>query len=122
MKLVLWDIDHTLIATRGVGRELFGKAFEEVTGTVMSEQAIVDGIAKGSTWCVIGMTWASDGGFELELTQAESDSRLSSCAQREASALPCQTVTLCALSTSGGMTSCATRPRRNVTSWGESGE
>lgn len=46
MKLVLWDIDHTLIATRGVGRKLFGKAFEEVTGTVMREQAIVDGMTE----------------------------------------------------------------------------
>ncbi|XQE77675.1 HAD family hydrolase [Streptomyces microflavus] len=46
MKLVLWDIDHTLIATRGVGRELFGIAFEEVTGTVMREHAIVDGMTE----------------------------------------------------------------------------
>ncbi|MFE9016678.1 HAD family hydrolase [Streptomyces cyaneofuscatus] len=46
MKLVLWDIDHTLIATRGVGRELFGKAFEEVTGVAMREQAIVDGMTE----------------------------------------------------------------------------
>ncbi|CAM5734534.1 Haloacid dehalogenase OS=Streptomyces microflavus OX=1919 GN=Smic_78820 PE=4 SV=1 [Streptomyces microflavus] len=46
LKLVLWDIDHTLIATRGVGRKLFGKAFEEVTGTVMREQAIVDGMTE----------------------------------------------------------------------------
>ncbi|MFI5727024.1 HAD family hydrolase [Streptomyces cyaneofuscatus] len=46
MKLVLWDIDHTLIATRGVGRELFGKAFEQATGTVMREQATVDGMTE----------------------------------------------------------------------------
>ncbi|WP_334666627.1 HAD family hydrolase [Streptomyces cyaneofuscatus] len=46
MKLVLWDIDHTLIATRGVGRELFGKAFEEVTGVAMREQATVDGMTE----------------------------------------------------------------------------
>ncbi|MFJ3439442.1 HAD family hydrolase [Streptomyces cyaneofuscatus] len=46
MKLVLWDIDHTLIATRGVGRELFGQAFERATGTVMREQAIVDGMTE----------------------------------------------------------------------------
>ncbi|WP_334665741.1 HAD family hydrolase [Streptomyces cyaneofuscatus] len=46
MKLVLWDIDHTLIATRGVGRELFGQAFEQATGTVMREQAIVDGMTE----------------------------------------------------------------------------
>lgn len=46
LKLVLWDIDHTLIATRGVGRELFGKAFEEVTGVAMREQATVDGMTE----------------------------------------------------------------------------
>ncbi|MCX4489913.1 haloacid dehalogenase-like hydrolase [Streptomyces anulatus] len=46
MKLVLWDIDHTLIATRGVGREIFGDAFEQVTGTLMREQATVDGMTE----------------------------------------------------------------------------
>lgn len=30
--LVLWDIDHTLIETRGVGRVLYARAFEAVTG------------------------------------------------------------------------------------------
>lgn len=42
LKLVLWDIDHTLIATHGVGRELFGKCFEHVTGVRMEQQAAVD--------------------------------------------------------------------------------
>ncbi|WP_404950806.1 haloacid dehalogenase-like hydrolase [Streptomyces sp. ARC12] len=46
MKLVLWDIDHTLIATRGVGREIFADAFEQVTGTPMREQATVDGMTE----------------------------------------------------------------------------
>ncbi|MFD4224692.1 HAD family hydrolase [Streptomyces griseus] len=46
MKLVLWDIDHTLIATRGVGREIFGDAFEQATGTPMREQATVDGMTE----------------------------------------------------------------------------
>lgn len=46
MKLVLWDIDHTLIATRGVGRELFGACFEHVTGQPMKEQALVDGMTE----------------------------------------------------------------------------
>lgn len=46
LKLVLWDIDHTLIATRGVGREIFGDAFEQVTGTPMREQATVDGMTE----------------------------------------------------------------------------
>jgi len=46
VRLVLWDIDHTLIATRGVGRELFGECFERVTGRVMQEQALVDGMTE----------------------------------------------------------------------------
>ena len=30
--LVLWDIDHTLIETRGVGGEIYADAFRAVTG------------------------------------------------------------------------------------------
>ncbi|GAA2370800.1 HAD family hydrolase [Streptomyces cuspidosporus] len=41
--LVLWDIDHTLVDTRGVGRELWAQAFEEVTGQRLREQAKIDG-------------------------------------------------------------------------------
>ncbi|MEU5976410.1 HAD hydrolase-like protein [Streptomyces sp. NPDC047315] len=44
--LVLWDIDHTLIATRGVGRELSAAAFEAVTGVPMRQQAKIDGITE----------------------------------------------------------------------------
>ncbi|WP_432161556.1 HAD family hydrolase [Streptomyces sp. NRRL F-5630] len=44
--LVLWDIDHTLIDTRGVGRELSAAAFEEATGVPMREQATIDGITE----------------------------------------------------------------------------
>ncbi|MFD8939466.1 HAD family hydrolase [Streptomyces sp. NPDC059578] len=44
--LVLWDIDHTLLATRGVGRELSAVAFEQVLGVPMGEQATVDGITE----------------------------------------------------------------------------
>lgn len=45
-RIVLWDIDHTLIDTRGVGRELSARAFEQVTGVPMIEQAKVDGITE----------------------------------------------------------------------------
>ncbi|MGY6019624.1 HAD family hydrolase [Streptomyces spinosirectus] len=41
--LVLWDIDHTLMATRGLGRELWAEAFEQVAGVPMREQASVTG-------------------------------------------------------------------------------
>ncbi|GAA3838404.1 haloacid dehalogenase-like hydrolase [Streptomyces coacervatus] len=44
--LVLWDIDHTLIDTRGVGRELSASAFERTTGRAMREQAKIDGITE----------------------------------------------------------------------------
>ncbi|HKR51529.1 MAG TPA: haloacid dehalogenase-like hydrolase [Pseudonocardiaceae bacterium] len=44
--LVLWDIDHTLIDTRGVGRELSASAFERATGRPMREQAKIDGITE----------------------------------------------------------------------------
>ncbi|MFE6195576.1 HAD family hydrolase [Streptomyces sp. NPDC057838] len=42
-ELVLWDIDHTLMATRGLGRELWEEAFEQVTGVALREQASVTG-------------------------------------------------------------------------------
>ncbi|MFJ9589683.1 HAD family hydrolase [Streptomyces acidicola] len=45
-RLVLWDIDHTLIDTRGVGRELSAAAFEETLGQSMRRQARIDGITE----------------------------------------------------------------------------
>lgn len=41
--LVLWDVDHTLIQTGGVGREAFADAFAAVTGMPMVEMAEVTG-------------------------------------------------------------------------------
>jgi phosphoglycolate phosphatase len=41
--LVLWDIDHTLLETRGLGSELYGRAFKTATGTEMMQQADVTG-------------------------------------------------------------------------------
>jgi phosphoglycolate phosphatase len=41
--LVLWDIDHTLIETRGFGRELYRRAFEEATGRKLERPAEVTG-------------------------------------------------------------------------------
>jgi phosphoglycolate phosphatase-like HAD superfamily hydrolase len=43
---VLWDIDHTLIATRGVGRELSALAFERTLEVPMRTQARIDGITE----------------------------------------------------------------------------
>ncbi|MCT9113795.1 HAD family hydrolase [Streptomyces mirabilis] len=45
-RLVLWDIDHTLIDTRGVGRELSATAFLRSTGQPMRQQAKIDGITE----------------------------------------------------------------------------
>ncbi|WP_433532036.1 HAD family hydrolase [Micromonospora sp. CA-263727] len=41
--LILWDIDHTLIETRGLGRELYARAFEEATGSPLARPAEVTG-------------------------------------------------------------------------------
>ncbi|MEU9379990.1 HAD hydrolase-like protein [Streptomyces sp. NPDC048279] len=41
--LVLWDIDHTLMATRGLGGQLWAAAFEQVTGVPLRKQADVTG-------------------------------------------------------------------------------
>jgi phosphoglycolate phosphatase len=43
LRLVLWDIDHTLIDTGGVGRAVYQEAFEQVTGRRMERQAEVSG-------------------------------------------------------------------------------
>ncbi|GAA2129275.1 HAD family hydrolase [Actinomadura napierensis] len=42
-KLILWDIDHTLIETGGVGSEVFKDAFEQVTGRPIDRLADVTG-------------------------------------------------------------------------------
>ncbi|MDH2427555.1 haloacid dehalogenase-like hydrolase [Sphaerisporangium sp. TRM90804] len=45
-RIVLWDIDHTLVDTRGVGREFSAEAFKKTTGVPMRQQAKVDGITE----------------------------------------------------------------------------
>jgi phosphoglycolate phosphatase-like HAD superfamily hydrolase len=41
--LILWDIDHTLLETRGLGAELYRRAFEAATGDEMKHKADVTG-------------------------------------------------------------------------------
>ena len=41
--LVLWDIDHTLIETRGVGGEIYAEAFRLVTGHPLDEMPALPG-------------------------------------------------------------------------------
>ncbi|TDC27696.1 HAD family hydrolase [Streptomyces sp. 8K308] len=44
MRLVLWDIDHTLIDMRGVGGRLFAEAFEHALGTPQQHRIRIDGL------------------------------------------------------------------------------
>jgi phosphoglycolate phosphatase-like HAD superfamily hydrolase len=41
--LVLWDLDHTLIETRGVGRAIYERAFPAATGTPLTTLATISG-------------------------------------------------------------------------------
>jgi phosphoglycolate phosphatase len=41
--LVLWDIDHTLIETRGVGGEIYADAFRTVTGRPLTTMPELSG-------------------------------------------------------------------------------
>ena len=41
--LVLWDVDHTLMETGGVGAELFRAAFEQATGSPLEQEVTVTG-------------------------------------------------------------------------------
>lgn len=41
--LVLWDIDHTLIETRGVGRAIYDRAFPAATGRSLANLATISG-------------------------------------------------------------------------------
>jgi phosphoglycolate phosphatase len=41
--LVLWDIDHTLIETRGVGRAIYDRAFPAATGRPLTKLADISG-------------------------------------------------------------------------------
>ena len=40
---VLWDLDHTLIETRGVGRALYERAFPAATGKPLTTLASISG-------------------------------------------------------------------------------
>jgi phosphoglycolate phosphatase len=41
--LVLWDIDHTLIETRGAGGEIYAEAFQKVTGRSLASMPALAG-------------------------------------------------------------------------------
>lgn len=62
--LVLWDVDHTLIKTGGVGREVFAAAFERTTGRPMRDMASPGGLTEPvifeRTLALHGMTDSGD--------------------------------------------------------------
>ena len=41
--MVLWDVDHTLIETRGVGLAIYRRAFPAATGRPLDRLAVVSG-------------------------------------------------------------------------------
>jgi len=41
--LVLWDVDHTLIDSGGVGGEIYAAAFEKITGHALEQMAEMSG-------------------------------------------------------------------------------
>jgi len=41
--LILWDIDHTLVSIKGVSRDIYARAFEQVTGRQMERLADMTG-------------------------------------------------------------------------------
>lgn len=42
-RLVLWDVDHTLISTQGVGGEILAEVFEKLAGQPMRDKAEITG-------------------------------------------------------------------------------
>jgi phosphoglycolate phosphatase-like HAD superfamily hydrolase len=74
-RLVLWDIDHTLIETGGVGGEVFRTAFEHVTGKAIEELADVTGrteqVIFADTLKLHGLT--DPGDYFPKFTQALAD-------------------------------------------------
>lgn len=42
-RLILWDVDHTLLDTGGVGRDLYRLAFETATGRRFERPAAITG-------------------------------------------------------------------------------
>jgi len=104
-RLVLWDIDHTLIESRGVGRELSAAAFEQVTGQRMRDQATIDGITEAvifrETAKLHGLT-TSRADFE-RFAQALTEQHVQRARElrERGAALPGAAVALDALATAG---------------------
>jgi phosphoglycolate phosphatase-like HAD superfamily hydrolase len=63
--LVLWDVDHTLIETRGLGTQLYRRAFERVTGVPVCHDVDVTGRTEQAIFAEAlrrhGIAW--DGGL-----------------------------------------------------------
>ena len=104
-RLVLWDVDHTLIDTRGVGRDLSAAAFHRATGQRMARQAKIDGITEPvifrETAKLHGLT-TDRGDFE-RFAHALTEEHLQSAAQlrEHGHALPGAAAALAALDARG---------------------
>jgi phosphoglycolate phosphatase len=79
--LVLWDIDHTLIETRGVGRAIYDRAFPVATGRPLAKLAAISGrtelgiMAESLRLNGIEPTDAAVGRLAAALTQGYADAR-----------------------------------------------
>ncbi|MGW3498168.1 HAD family hydrolase [Streptomyces sp. NPDC001020] len=104
-RLVLWDIDHTLIESRGVGRELSAAAFEQVTGQRMRDQAKIDGITEAvifrETAKLHGLTTSRADFGRFAQALAEQHVQHARELRERGSALPGAAVALDALATAG---------------------
>ncbi|MFF7021661.1 HAD family hydrolase [Streptomyces klenkii] len=104
-RLVLWDIDHTLVDTRGIGQSLFGEAFRAVTGRTMERQARPDGstdqIIFRETARLHGLTTRHEDFGAFAAALAETHHRRAGELQSAGRALPGAEAALSALSRTG---------------------
>lgn len=104
-RLVLWDIDHTLISTGGVGREFSAAAFERVLGLPMKEQAKIDGITEAvifrETAKLHGLTTDRDDFERFAAALAEEHLRRAGELRERGHALPGAAAVLNALDAAG---------------------
>ena len=106
--LVLWDIDHTLIETRGVGGQIYAEAFAKVTGRPLDTMPELAGRTEPVIFREALKANGVDGGDELyELFAAEQARGYASHLddlRRQGRALPGAAQVLRALSEHGDVT------------------
>lgn len=104
---MLWDIDHTLIETGGVGAELYKSAFEEVAGTEMKNRAAVTGVTEPrifrETMRLNGLTIGGNDLAKYSLSLAEKYDNSKQVLRGRGRALPGARGSLAALSETSGL-------------------